>query len=481
MSSKGRIKFYKRLDVRMALWYAVTFLTMIALIFGFLDYRFHRSLLKQVDRILVDEAKEIIRETLNNPKTLNDELKEYEKVASNRKYYPIAFLLQDQKERIFFSSLTLPGLVFPKVSLNFRSHRKTVMLTMDAPGEKGSFRLCTYFYKENGKLKYIVQIATYLLTMEKTIQNFREHLLTAFFLAFIFGSIGGWFFSRKSLRPIDNITETTKRITASNLNERLPLQGSGDDLDRLIMTINQMMERLEQSFQKLSRFTADAAHELRTPLAALRGETEVLLSRKRSSEDYHEALTNNLERLDFLTKLVNDLLILSQADEGKPSLNIENLNFSELLKEFYEAFSIVALQKKIRFTFSAPEEVLIHGDSIKLKQLFSNLIDNAIKYTPEGGTIGLTVNPGKDQVTVILKDTGIGIPSNDLPHIFDRFYRVDTSRSRLSGGTGLGLSICQWIVKAHHGIIDVKSNPQQGTTVTVILPARLSGILFPSS
>ena len=381
-----------------------------------------------------------------------------------------------KKEGSFFPPRPLPGLAFPKVSLDHHNYQKTVNTTLDVPHGESSFRICTYFYREGGKLKYVIQIATHLHTMHESIENFRGHLFIAFFLALFFGSIGGWLLSRKSLRPIDKITETTKRITASNLSERLPLQGTGDDLDRLATTINQMMERLEESFQKLSRFTADAAHELRTPLAALKGETEVLLSRKRSSEDYQEALTNNLERLDFLTKLVNDLLILSQADEGKASLKIENLNFSELLKELYEAFNIVAMQKKISFTFSAPEEALINGDSIKLKQLFSNLIDNAIKYTSDGGTISLIVQPGKDQVTVVLKDTGIGIPSDDLPHIFDRFYRVDTSRSRLSGGVGLGLSICQWIVKAHHGTIDVKSQPHQGTTFTVTLPTHPTGI-----
>jgi heavy metal sensor kinase len=470
MSSKGRIKFYKRLDVRMALWYTVTFLTMIILIFGFLDYRFRRNLLKQIDRMLADEAQEIIKEGSKNSGSLNDQLKKYEEVVSNRRYYPISFQMFDQKGSLVFSSVALPSPVFPKVFLDHVNHQKTIHTTLDVPQQNKSFRLCTYYYREKGELKYVVQIVTYLLTMEKTIENFRGHLFTAFLLAFIFGSIGGWFLSRKSLRPIDKITETTKRITASNLSERLPFQGSDDDLDRLVTTINQMMERLEESFQKLSRFTADAAHELRTPLAALKGETEVLLSRKRSSEDYQEALTNNLERLDFLTKLVNDLLILTQADEGKTSLKIENLNFSELLKELYEAFNIVAIQKKIDFTFSAPEEVLINGDRIKLKQLFSNLIDNAIKYTSEGGNVSLIIQPGKDQITVILKDTGIGIPSDDLPHIFDRFYRVDTSRSRLSGGVGLGLSICQWIVKAYHGAIDVKSQPDQGTTFTVTLP-----------
>jgi heavy metal sensor kinase len=460
----------------MALWYTVTFLTMIILIFGFLDYRLRRNFLKGIDRMLADEVKEIINVIRNNPETLNDELREYEKVASNRRYYPIAFQLLDQKGRIIFSSLALPGLAFPKVSLDHNNYQKTVNTMLDVPPGGSPFRICTYFYSENGKLKYVVQIVTHLLHMEKTIENFRENLLTAFFVAFLFGSIGGWFLSRNNLRPISKITETTKRINATNLSERLPRQGTDNDLDRLAKTINQMFERLEEAFQKLSRFTADAAHELRTPLAALKGETEVLLSRKRSSEDYHEALTNNLERLDFLTKLVNELLILSQADEGKASLKIENLNFSGLLKELYEAFNVVAMQKKISFTFSAFEEVLINGDSIKLKQLFSNLIDNAIKYTPDGGNISLIVQPEKDQIIVTLKDTGIGIPSDDLPHIFDRFYRVDTSRSRLSGGVGLGLSICQWIVKAHQGTIDVKSQPHQGTTFILMLPTQPTGI-----
>jgi heavy metal sensor kinase len=479
MSSKGRIKFYKRLDVRMALWYTVTFLTMIILIFGFLDYRFRRNLLKEIDRLLVDEAKEIINVILKNPETLNDQLREYQKVVSDRRYYPIAFQVFNQQGNCIFSSEALPGFFFPKVSLEYVNHQKTITKTLEVPQKNSLFRLGTYPYRKNGELKYVVQTATHLRAMQETIENFRGHLFIAFFLALFFGSIGGWLLSRKSLRPIDKITETTKRITATNLSERLPLQGSDDDLDRLATTINQMMERLEESFQKLSRFTADAAHELRTPLAALKGETEVLLSRKRSSVEYQEALTNNLERLDFLTKLVNELLILSQADEGKASIKIENLNFSEQLKELYEAFTIVAMQKKINFTLSTSEEVLINGDRIKLQQLFSNLIDNAIKYTPEGGTISLIVQPGKDQVTVILNDTGIGIPSDDLPHIFDRFYRVDTSRSRLSGGVGLGLSICQWIVKAHHGTIDVKSHLHQGTTFTLTLPTQPPGI-FPT-
>jgi heavy metal sensor kinase len=310
--------------------------------------------------------------------------------------------------------------------------------------------------------------------MKKNIINFRGNLAAAFFLALLFGSMGGWLLSRRTLRPIEKIAQTTKQITATSLSQRLPRQGTDDELDRLAETINQMLVRLEESFQKLSQFTADAAHELRTPIAALKGETEVLLSQRRSPEEYREALGDNLERLDFLTKLVNDLLLLSQADEGKETLQFEAILLPELLRDLWEAFTVVAGQKRITFTFECPEEVMVNGDRLKLQRLFSNLIDNAVKYTPHGGKISLSIQPEPARVTIILRNTGSGIPKDDLPHVFDRFYRVDKSRSRLSGGTGLGLSICQWIVKAHQGTIHLNSEPSQGTTVTVTLPTSLA-------
>ena len=248
------------------------------------------------------------------------------------------------------------------------------------------------------------------------------------------------------------------------------------------MTINQMMERLEESFQKLSRFTADAAHELRTPLAALKGETEVLLSRKRSSEDYQEALTNNLERFDFLTKLVNGLLILSQADEGKASLKIENINFSELLNELYEAFNIVAIQKKIDFTFSAPEEVLINGDSIKLKQLFSNLIDNAIKHAPEASEVTVCIGKAKSDsealrmflnqecAVISVRDQGPGIRADEARELFSDFFVGASGRAK--GGIGLGLAITKEIVHAHGGQVEARASDSGGYFV-ITIPLKL--------
>jgi len=474
MSFKGKIRFYKSIDIKLTAWYTLTFLTIIVLVFGFLDYRLGHNLLKEIDRMLVDEVQEIINRALKFPEKLNSQLKEYERSVFNRKYYQIAFQVLDQQGNPIYSSSKLRGFTFPEVSFDKKSYQKTTSKNLELPQRSSPFRLCTYYYEEDGDVKYVIQIVTYLRMMKKTIQNFRRNLTIAFFISFLFGSIGGWLLSRQTLRPIKKITEATKRITATNLSERLSLQGTDDELDMLAETINQMLERLEESFQKLSRFTTDAAHELRTPIAALKGETEVLLSKNRSSKEYREALANNLERLDFLTRLVNDLLLLSQADEGEKSLQIETINLNELLRELWEAFKMVAVQEKINFTFNKSEETVIRGDRIKLKQLFSNLFDNAVKYTPRGGKISLSIHPENEHVRIILSDTGIGIPSEDLPYIFDRFYRVDKSRSRQFGGVGLGLSICKWIVKAHEGTIEVNSQPNRGTTFTITFPTKLA-------
>jgi HAMP domain-containing protein len=327
MSSKRKIRLYHRLDIRLTVWYTLTFLTTTILIFGFLDYRLRHNLLKEIDRMLVDDAHEIINEVLEDPANLILRLEELKKTISRRKFYRIAFRILDSQGNLIYSSSQLRGihLPFPKLPLNLSPHKMFICKNLEIPPKSSPFRLCTYFYEENNKLKYIVQVATYLRPLKKTVINFRRNLGIAFFLAILFGSLGGWLLSRRSLRPIDKITATTEKITATNLSQRLPLQGTNDELDRLAITINKMIERLEKSFQKLTQFTADAAHELRTPIAALKGETEVLLSRKRSSEEYRDALVNNLERLDFLTRLINDLLILSQADEGKQSLQVEKL------------------------------------------------------------------------------------------------------------------------------------------------------------
>jgi signal transduction histidine kinase len=246
-------------------------------------------------------------------------------------------------------------------------------------------------------------------------------------------------------------------------------RGTNDEMDDLIGTINGMIARLEDSFSRLAEFTADASHELRTFICALRGESEVLLSKGRTHEEYQEGLAHFIERFDHLNRMINDLIFLSKTDSSQADLKMSPLRLDDLLKEIWSLFYVVAEQKKIGFTLDPLQEVTVKGDKTRLQQLLTNLIDNAVKYTIEGS---IRIAMGKKDGRVIVKiiDTGIGIPKEEQQNIFKRFYRVDKSRSRESGGVGLGLSITERIVSAHGGNIEVHSTVNEGSTFTVSLP-----------
>jgi signal transduction histidine kinase len=240
-------------------------------------------------------------------------------------------------------------------------------------------------------------------------------------------------------------------------------------MDSLIRTINEMIARLESSFKRIAEFTADASHELKTPICALRGEAEVLLSRGRTPEEYQEGLAHFIERFDQLNRMINDLTLLSKFDSSQVELNMASLRLDLLVRDIGNLFKILAEQKGIDLQVGQVQEVTILGDKVRLQQLFTNLIDNAIKYTPEG-SIQVVVEKDEGNAVVQVRDTGIGIPREEQEKIFKRFYRVDKSRSKESGGVGLGLSIVEWIVKAHQGRIEVNSGLNRGSTFTVYLP-----------
>jgi heavy metal sensor kinase len=275
--------------------------------------------------------------------------------------------------------------------------------------------------------------------------------------------------ARKALSPIKQLHRLTGEITADNLDRRLPVANDADELGRLTQTINAMIGRLERSFAEIRRFTADASHELRTPLTAIRTEAEVALT-KPLPADSQQILGSVLEECERLTRLIDQLLTLARADTSAARAAHEPLDLSALLAGVVENMRPLAEAKGLLLQYSRNGSSPACGDETRLRQVFYNLLDNAIKYTPEGGTV--TVESGRhgNASRVVIRDTGIGIPPLHLPHVFDRFYRVDKSRSRNQGGTGLGLSIAQTIVAAHRGAIELTSTPRQGTTCIVILP-----------
>jgi signal transduction histidine kinase len=277
----------------------------------------------------------------------------------------------------------------------------------------------------------------------------------------------------RAFRPIDRIIDQVEAITdGRSLHRRLAIGAAGDELARLSATLNAMIERLETSFGALRRFTADASHELKTPLAVMRADIERSLSPTSSPTEQAIAIEEALQQVTRMADLVDSLLTLARADEGRFDLYREPVELGPLMREVVETARL--LGEEAGLTIDAPllENAEVLADLTRLRQLYLNLVTNAIKYTPRGGRVEITLTRGEADVTFAVKDTGIGIAAADVPYIFERFWRADRVRSRASerGGFGLGLAICQWIAQAHGGSLTVQSRLGRGTTFTVLLP-----------
>ncbi len=281
------------------------------------------------------------------------------------------------------------------------------------------------------------------------------------------------FIAGRAFRPIDRIIDQVEAITdGRSLHRRLAIGAAGDELARLSSTLNAMIERLETSFGALRRFTADASHELKTPLTVMRADVERAMSPTSTGTEQAVALEEALQQLTRMADLVNSLLTLARADEGRFDLHREPVELALLAREVVETARLLGEEPGIIIDAPVIEEVEVSGDLTRLRQLFLNLVTNAIKYTPRGGRVEITLVRAGEQVSMTVRDTGIGIAAADLPYIFERFWRADRVRSRSSerGGFGLGLAICQWIAQAHGGTLTVQSRLSRGSTFTVILP-----------
>ena len=283
---------------------------------------------------------------------------------------------------------------------------------------------------------------------------------------------GGLALANKSLAPVIDIDTRTRRITAENLDQTLPVTATDDEIGRLTLTINEMIRRLHDSFAQVRQFSADASHELRTPLTIVRGEIELALRTPKSPDQYRRVLESTLEEVLRLTSIIDNLLTLAKADQGLYQADFSEVDLRLLLEELFEDSEVLASQKHIAVSLAAGSSIRIVGDRLRLRQLFLNLIDNAIKYTPEGGRVALAIERQNGNAVFTVSDTGIGIPPEEIPKVFDRFYRVDKARSREMGGSGLGLSIAKWIAELHRGSIAVESELQHGSVFTVRLPVN---------
>lgn len=340
-------------------------------------------------------------------------------------------------------------------------------------GSGEPMRVATRRVKDHdGSGTYFIRLGHSLEAIQSTRRRALLILGIAIPVALLLGSFGGLLLANQALSPVDRITSAAELIAKGDLTERVPVPDKMDEIGRLAATFNHMISRLQAAFERQKQFTSDASHELRTPLAVMRGDIEITLRRERPTDEYKRVLESNLEEIIRLSRLVEDLLMLARGDSGRLELRREPVDLNKLCRQMTDYITPLAAQREQTLTYTSPDtEIVINADLQRIKQLLLNLLDNAIKYTEPGGRITLNLNIEEKCAVLTVSDTGRGIAAEDLPHIFERFFRRSAKTSdRSAAGFGLGLSIVKWIVDSHDGKIETKSQPGQGTEFTVRLP-----------
>jgi heavy metal sensor kinase len=371
--------------------------------------------------------------------------------------------------RVFDNSAVVGNHVPVSSGVGYANEGKSHFDTIDIDDQH--FRVLSMPIQRNNQVVGVLQVAEELDEAVLTLRRLLLILLTIIPATLALASWGGTFLSGRALKPIDQLTRTAQQISTLDLSQRIGLPPRNDELGRLAATFDTMIERLEQAWRRQRQFTADASHELRTPLTAIRGQIEVALSEERSAEEYRAVLETVQTQNARMSRLVSDLLMLARADAGL-QLHCEALDLAQLTRDVGEQLQPMAEANGLHFEVCAPAAVPIVADEDRLLQVFFNLVENALKYTPPGGCVTLACSEEAANALLTVSDTGPGIPPHALPHIFDRFYRVDESRQRVRGGEGLGLAIVHTLVEAHGGSIVVQSELGKGTTFRVQLPQK---------
>jgi heavy metal sensor kinase len=341
--------------------------------------------------------------------------------------------------------------------------------------DSDAFRVL-HVQQEIGGARYDITLAVSIDGYNRALRSFGIGLFFAVPALLSVAAAGGYWMSRRALEPVDEITRTARSIGIRDLAQRLAVSNSGDELARLAETLNEMLARLETAFQRITQFTADASHELRTPVAVVRTSAELALSKPRSEGEYREVLALILSETEKISRLIEQLLELARADSGSVELALTRTDLREPLREACRQASFLAESKEIEFRAKIPEQAIwVAGESSALEKLFMIVLDNAVKYTASRGHIEVSIKADGQFAVIDVNDTGIGIGSEDIPHVFERFYRVDKARSRESGGIGLGLAIGKWIAQTHRGDISVQSEPHKGSTFQIKLPILSNG------
>jgi len=464
---------WNTIGARLTLWGAAVTLFVCGSLCAVLYAGVFFSLRQGIDAFLEGEVREFmltVNEHSNDDSMLEQVIR---REMGVRTRHDLSFRLFDTKGRVFVSSEAGDSLakIWSAPQGWYDKTHRPLFQTIHPPGEPYPYRTCSLLVTTSDGRRCTAQASYLLDRMTASLARFRKICVIVLAVAAAIALFVGRFLAYRSLKPIQALTAAANLIGAANLSERVPLAGTDDELDRLAGTLNEMLARIDQYVEQLRQFTADASHELRTPLAALRGSAELALSRTRSAEELRLVIEDSLERYDRLQRIAEDLLLLARLDAGENILHIERVQLDRAVEDIVDLYRPVAEDRGLELRQENAEAIWINGDGGRVRQLIGNLIDNAVKYTSSPGRVTVSLSRVNGVARLVVADTGRGIAPEDLPRIFDRFYRVDRSRStNRADGTGLGLSICRSIAEAHHGSVELESTPARGTQVTVTLP-----------
>jgi two-component system OmpR family sensor kinase len=464
----------KPLSLRTTL--TATYMGMLALLVTVLAIGFRVSLMRQLD----DDATQALEEKARGlhgylrfkdgvPVLVYDhaDIEESTFVADATRYYQI-YSAKDGRLVVQSPALEALGLHYTPGEVDeFRASTGV----HDVQTDRGRLRLLSTIIAPSPDEQYIVQTGELLSRIDATLANFDRVLFWRTLVGLVISGIVGWLLARWALAPFSRLAASAQAIDITSLHQRLAVRGTNDELDIVANAFNRALERVDASVGEMRQFSAALAHELRTPLAILRGETELALRRASSADELRQQLANQIEEFDRLTRLINQILTLARAEAGEIALVEELVDLAALGASVVEQIEPVAGARSIGLKWHATESARVKGDAGWLERLLLILLDNAINYTPDGGSVSASIGKTGPLVVLSVKDTGIGIPSDALPHVFERFFQADSGRSRHTEGAGLGLTLAKWIATRHGGSISVISQQGQGSTFTVTLPA----------
>jgi heavy metal sensor kinase len=456
---------------RIGAWYAGLLTLLLTLLGGFIYFTLHRYLENNLQETLTKEAQTISQALLSRIRETGDDyvVREIEEHFAPRTTNHFVRVTRANGGVLYQSAEPENGRFDPS---KIRAAQLDRPPSWDVDTMPSGRRVYVYSttYEDPQGTRYSVQAGASDCQINLALSNLLASLAIVLPLIVVVSIAGGYLLMRRSLQPLHEIATISEQITSRNLNERLPERQTRDEIEQLTNALNRMMSRLEESFHHVNRFSADVSHEIRTPLAILRAELEDLIRSADLTPESRNSAASALEEAEKLSRVAEQLLEMTRLEAGEMLAASSRVDFSALTRNAVEQMRLLTEEKRIALRFDGSESVHVVADPVRLRQVVVNLVDNAIKYTPGGGSITVSTHRLDGKAVLDVSDSGIGIPQESLPHLFERFYRVDGARSRHLGGTGLGLAIVKSICAAFGGTITVQSTVGSGTTFRVELP-----------